>query len=263
MDWGRLNGPTPTEKTGPEFDHTFQHTNTSGYYMFVNMNQHADDPEKKNLIGFASNSVMNSVVFNPPPLCHSNETSPFKNTCMARLFVHQFGLNSGSFNISVVELKERENITTTLWWSSKNIGDKWERVEVVLPNITSKYFMQVEARKGMRIFSDVAIDDFSMSPECFGFNIPKEHLKNYNYWDPRLSMMKKPHADFVEKKGILNIHEKLLEICNFNFVTFLNFSIKIIIMWSSWYFWSNSSRLLEILQWHKQYRSHEFCSCFR
>lgn len=143
---------------------------------------------------------MNSVVFNPPPPCHSNTSSPYKNTCMARLFVHQFGMNAGSFNISVVELKAKENITTTLWWSSKNIGDKWHRVEVVLPNITSKYFMQVEARKGMRIYSDVAIDDFSMSPECFGFNIPVEHLGNYNYWDPRIGIYKKPFVDFVDKK---------------------------------------------------------------
>ncbi|XP_070504088.1 tyrosine-protein kinase receptor-like [Chironomus tepperi] len=200
LDWKRNIGPTPTDKTGPEFDHTFQHTNKSGYYMFVNMNQHADDPEKKGHAGFASNAVINSVVFNPPPPVHSNLSSPYRNTCMARLFVHQFGMNAGSFNVSVVEMKAKENVTTTLWWSSKSIGDKWERVEVVLPNITSKYFFQIEARKGMRIYSDVAIDDFSMSPECFGYNIPPEHLNNYNYWDPRIGIDKKPHKDFVDKK---------------------------------------------------------------
>lgn len=168
--------------------------------MFVNMNQHADDPEKKGHAGFASNAVINSVVFNPPPPAHLNKTSPYHNTCVARLFVHQFGMNAGSFNVSVVEMKAKENFTTTLWWSTKSIGDKWERVEVVLPNITSKYFFQIEARKGMRIYSDVAIDDFSMSPECFGFNIPSEHLGNYNYWDPRIGIDKKPHKDFVDKK---------------------------------------------------------------
>lgn len=168
--------------------------------MYVDMNQHADDPEKKNLVGFASNAVMNSVIFNPPPPCHSNSSSPYRNTCLARFFVHQYGNNPGSFNISVVEFKAKENITTTLWWSTKNMGDKWYRVEVVLPNITSKYFMQVEARQGMRIYSDVAIDDFSMSPECFGFNIPPEHLSNYNYWDPRIGIYKKPFIDFVDKK---------------------------------------------------------------
>lgn len=52
---------------------------------------------------------------------------------------------------------------------------------------------------GMRIYSDVAIDDFSLSPECFGLNIPPEHLQGYNYWDPRIFRHKTPHADFADK----------------------------------------------------------------
>jgi anaplastic lymphoma kinase len=200
MEWTRNQGPTPTEKTGPQFDHTYQHTNKSGYYLFVNMNQHSEDPEKRTSAGFASNAVINSVTFNPPPPCHSNSSSPYRNTCTARLYVHQYGPNPGSINVSVVEMKIKENITTTLWWSSKSPFDKWQRVEVVLPNITSKYFFQIEARKGMRIYSDVAIDDFSMSPECFGYNIPPEHLNNYNYWDPRIGIHKKSQSDFVDKK---------------------------------------------------------------
>lgn len=50
---------------------------------------------------------------------------------------------------------------------------------------------------GMRIYSDVAIDDFSMSPECFGLNIPAEHLQGYNYYDQRILQDKTPHEDFV------------------------------------------------------------------
>lgn len=200
MNWERHSGPTPTDRTGPEFDHTFQHVNASGYYMFVNMNQHAKDPEKRNLVGFASNAVINSVVFNPPPPCHSNASSPYKDTCIVRFFVHQYGLNPGSINLSVVEMRQLENITTTLWWNSKSLGDKWVRTELILPNISSKYFLQFEARMGMRIYSDVGVDDISLSPECFGFNIPKEHLQEYNYWDPRIGISKKPFVDFVGRK---------------------------------------------------------------
>lgn len=47
-------------------------------------------------------------------------------------------MNAGSINLSVVEMKGKENITTTLWWSSKNLGQDWIRAEIVLPNITSK-----------------------------------------------------------------------------------------------------------------------------
>lgn len=51
----------------------------------------------------------------------------------------------------------------------------------------------------MRIFSDVAIDDFSLSPECFGLNIPADDLQGYNYWDPRIGGVKQPHKDFSGK----------------------------------------------------------------
>lgn len=52
---------------------------------------------------------------------------------------------------------------------------------------------------GMRIYSDVAIDDFSLSPECFGLNIPAEHLQGYNYYDQRILQDKTPHEDFVNR----------------------------------------------------------------
>lgn len=106
--------------------------------MYVNMNQHVNDSEKKRLVGFASNAVMNSVIFNPPPSVHSNISSPYQNSCMVRFYVHQYGLNPGSINLSVVEMRNKENVTTTLWWSTKNLGHTWIRVELDLPNITTK-----------------------------------------------------------------------------------------------------------------------------
>ncbi|XP_055534113.1 tyrosine-protein kinase receptor [Wyeomyia smithii] len=202
LSWARHTGPTPTEKTGPDMDHTHEGTNVTGYYMFVNMNQHANDSEKKTLVGLASNAIMNSVIFNPPPLVHSNVSSPYRNSCVVRFYVHQYGMNPGSINLSSVEIKEKENVTTTLWWSSKNLGEDWVREDIVLPNITTKYYLQFEARMGMRIFSDVAIDDFSLSPECFGLNIPADHLQGYNYWDPRIGGIKQPHKDFNGKSYI-------------------------------------------------------------
>lgn len=66
----------------------------------------------------------------------------------------------------------------------------------------TRYYLQFEARMGMRIYSDVAIDDFSLSPECFGLNIPPEHLQDYNYWDPRVPIDKTPHRDFENRLGM-------------------------------------------------------------
>ncbi|EDV37465.1 uncharacterized protein Dana_GF13459, isoform C [Drosophila ananassae] len=198
LTWSRHTGSSPTHDTGPDGDHTMQHllNNTSGYYMLVNMNQHMNNTEKNSIIGFASNAIMLSKTFNPPPSVHGNPDSPYRNSCVVRFFIHQFGKNPGSINLSVVEMKEKENITTTLWWSTKNQGSDWLRAEYVLPNITSKYYLQFEARMGMRIYSDVAVDDFSLSPECFGLNIPEDHLNGYNYWDVRQNLKSPTYKDF-------------------------------------------------------------------
>ena len=84
--WSRHTGPSPTDKTGPDHDHTFQHSsNTSGFYMLVNMNQHAHDDVSKKSVGFASNAIINSKIFNPPPSVHGNIGSPYRNSCMVSL----------------------------------------------------------------------------------------------------------------------------------------------------------------------------------
>lgn len=81
MIWERHSGPTPTEKTGPDNDHTFENFNSSGHYLFVNMNQHFDAVDKKKLSGFASNAVINSIIFNPPPYAHLNASSTYRHSC--------------------------------------------------------------------------------------------------------------------------------------------------------------------------------------
>lgn len=40
--------------------------------------------------------------------------------------------------MSMVEIKEKENVTHTLWWSSRELGSDWVRIEIVMPNISSK-----------------------------------------------------------------------------------------------------------------------------
>lgn len=64
-----------------------------------------------------------------------------------------------------------------------------------------RYYITFEARKGLRYISDIAIDDVSLSPECFGLNIPPEELKGYNYWYPMEGDVdrKETHTDFVNK----------------------------------------------------------------
>lgn len=54
--------------------------------------------------------------------------------------MHHYGPNLGSLNLSVVEIKEKENITTTLWWSDRRQENNWVRVDIFMPYITSRYY---------------------------------------------------------------------------------------------------------------------------
>lgn len=52
----------------------------------------------------------------------------------------------------------------------------------------------------MRYIGDIAIDDISLSPECFGLNIPESDLNGYNYYNyDSHGMFKEPHSDFADQ----------------------------------------------------------------
>lgn len=90
----------------------------------------------------------------------------------------------------------------------------------------NRYFIEIEASKGMSSHGDVAIDDVSWSPECFGIGlqkisneiaksklissngisfagVPPEVVKDFDYYKPIIESEIKPekHADFINKTG--------------------------------------------------------------
>jgi anaplastic lymphoma kinase len=109
--------------------------------------------------------------------------------------------------LQVTELKPTDNYSTDILWSFSNYGDQWIRQVVILPNITHKYFIHFDAKRGYRYISDIAIDDVSLSPECFGLNIPPEELNGYNYWNPFEEHLpgRETHKNFVNETSRFDV----------------------------------------------------------
>ncbi|CAH0545803.1 unnamed protein product [Brassicogethes aeneus] len=201
LEWTRHNGSTPTNFTGPNFDHTYQ--NASGNYLYVNM--------LKERATMASRAILKSMVFNPPPRVHGNSSSGYYNSCTIRMYMHKTGKHKSALLIQVTEIQPNDNVTTELLWTyNEDHGDRWVRQVVIVPNVTQRYFVTVTAKKGYRYISDIAIDDVSLSPECFGLNIPASELGDYSYWNPvdLDAANREPHRDFV------NVTSYKLTTCN-------------------------------------------------
>uniref|UniRef100_A0AAR5P3V4 Tyrosine-protein kinase receptor n=1 Tax=Dendroctonus ponderosae TaxID=77166 RepID=A0AAR5P3V4_DENPD len=197
MHWRLHKGSTPLNFTGPNFDHTY--LNSTGSYLYVNM---LHDPSF-----FGSQAILRSVTFNAPPGVTGDPSSRYYNTCAIRVYLHKTGKHKSGVEIQITELKSKKNLTTSLFWSfMEDHGDQWMRQVFILPNITNRYFVEIIAKRGYRFLSDIGLDDVSLSPECFGINIPKEDLRGYDYWSKSwLKGSVKQTAEDFRNKTYFNI----------------------------------------------------------
>ncbi|XP_017880511.1 ALK tyrosine kinase receptor isoform X2 [Ceratina calcarata] len=194
MNWTLHRGATPSEKTGPSYDHTYR--NASGTYAYVNMLQRGK---------YGSRATIESPVYNPTPPYNGDTKSGYHQSCQVRFFYHQYGIFSGALGLFLVQVKPPHgNISKAIWWSYGDRKDVWYNQAVPLPDIKHRYFLQFEANKGYSSKGDIAIDDFSLSPECFGIGVPPEVVKDFNYYNPVIDSEKIPdqHADFINKTVI-------------------------------------------------------------
>ncbi|GIY01072.1 MAM and LDL-receptor class A domain-containing protein 1 [Caerostris darwini] len=161
--WVRRSGMSPNVRTGPSSDHTFQ--NDTGTYLVAKF------PPGRS---FGLQTTLTSPWMAPPPYYHRNIHSPYYNSCQVRFFFHKFGNGMGELRVYSLESDPAPHSPkiTELWRSYGNKGDKWWDAYVSLPNITKPFQLQFTARRGVGN-SDIAIDDITLSPECFGIGVPE------------------------------------------------------------------------------------------
>lgn len=197
LNWTRQSGLGHIPRiTGPAFDHTFKNKSgeeanlprfffmrsenltcvflRTGVYLYVNMSAAASS--------LGMSAILESTVINPPPRYHARPNSTYYKSCFVRFFYHQFGPHSGSLGLFLIEMDPVGEKSVRLFYTFGDKGDVWHRQVIPIPtNITYNYYLQFEARRGLRPRGDIALDDVSMSPECFGLNVPEKEKEGYDY----------------------------------------------------------------------------------
>ncbi|XP_020282879.1 ALK tyrosine kinase receptor isoform X2 [Pseudomyrmex gracilis] len=199
LNWTLNSGPTPSEKTGPSYDHTYR--NKTGTYVYVNMATKINGKPSE----YGSRGTIQSTLYNPTPPYSSDRKSPYYHSCQIRFFYHKYAPTSASLGLFLVQVKPHENITEKLWWSyGYDMRDAWASAVVSLPEIKYRYYLQFEAAKSFSGKSEVAIDDISLSRECFAIGVPKEIVKDFDYYNPNIEHEKvlPQYPDFSNKTVI-------------------------------------------------------------
>ncbi|XP_068993762.1 ALK tyrosine kinase receptor isoform X2 [Neodiprion pinetum] len=171
LNWTRHRGPIPTERIGPSYDHTYR--NTSGNYVYVNMS---------GSLHYGDRARLESPVYNPTPPYSSDANNPYYKSCQVRFFYHQYGKQSSGLGLYLVQIKQHQNVSDRLWWLYGDRSDVWNNQAIALPEVKHRYFLWFEASRGYGSKGAVAIDDFSLSPECFGVGVPPEYAGDFNYY---------------------------------------------------------------------------------
>ncbi|XP_031782038.1 leukocyte tyrosine kinase receptor isoform X2 [Nasonia vitripennis] len=192
LNWTLHQGPMPSERMGPVADHTYR--NGTGTYAYVDMS--------KTDLQLGSRATINSPIFNPTPPYNHQPGSPYKNSCKVRFFYHQYGSHTVPLGLYLVQLKPQQNYSQQIWRYVKDNSDSWNSQLVTLPDVRYRYYLQFEASKSYASKAVVAIDDISLSPECFGVGVPADILADFNYYDQKIppeGSVPPKHADFTNK----------------------------------------------------------------
>ncbi|EDO47788.1 predicted protein [Nematostella vectensis] len=137
-DWTRMKGATPSYNTGPGRDHTLG--TTDGYYIYLETSTGR----------YGDNARLAS-----PPL---------QGQCSMRFFYHMFGQHVNSLNVYL--RFTNDGFGNRIMNVSGEVGDLWNRAEVVVNPGGKPFQVIIEAVRGRTYLGDIAIDDISFTPSC-------------------------------------------------------------------------------------------------
>eukprot|EP00106_Octopus_bimaculoides_P011261 XP_014778703.1 PREDICTED: MAM and LDL-receptor class A domain-containing protein 1-like [Octopus bimaculoides] len=139
--WSVQRGPTLTNSTGPQFDHSYQ--DETGNYVFTESTY---------------GSLMDNASLVSDFIMTDNETSSLS------FYYHMYGENMGSLSV-YFDIRENGQMKTELKWTkSGDNGNYWMKACISLPanTVLRTHFI---ANRGRLHTSDIALDDIKYSME--------------------------------------------------------------------------------------------------
>ncbi|XP_071956029.1 apical endosomal glycoprotein-like [Antedon mediterranea] len=134
--WKRYRGATPTENTGPAYDHTL--LSAAGWYMYV-------------AAGNGDSSAYASLY---TPIYHNSAAS-----CEAHFWYHMKGNPIGTLRVYLDE----QYYLLVPWEITGDQGDRWNLASAPLGRITGTFRVWIQAQRSFDTLGDIAIDDITFS----------------------------------------------------------------------------------------------------
>ena len=134
FDWQRDKGATPSNKTGPSFDHTL--STEQGHYMFIEAS------------GLNRRTGEKAYLF-------SDYQDPNTAACLS-FWYHMYGDGIGSLNVytKIIQTGNKQQRFTL----SGNQGNQWQQASVDIPT-NAQHILIIEGVRGTTYLGDIAIDD--------------------------------------------------------------------------------------------------------
>ncbi|KAF5290118.1 hypothetical protein FQA39_LY14899 [Lamprigera yunnana] len=166
FDWKRKNFKTPTGHlgTGPSHDHS-KGLNRDGYYMYIESSSRNENDTARLI------SPVYSVM---------NES----DVCLL-FYYHMYGSTTGQLRVYVRKLRESWNLNPkkAIFWRSGNHGDKWIESWTNLGPIDDDFQIIIEGVRGKSYYSDIAVDDINIVPNCQNDTFTTDNNMMYSFDD--------------------------------------------------------------------------------
>jgi hypothetical protein len=154
LNWERITGVSPIQKTGPERDHTTGFD--TGSYLFLAPPTSIQD------------------YFKPSSLLSRNFIKSASQNCEFIFYYYMFGVNIGTLNVYV---RISEGNQKLIWSKTGNQGSFWVRNVLTLDatsgtnNASVPFQVVIEGTPRSDPKSSFAIDDTAFSPGCLAYNL--------------------------------------------------------------------------------------------